>query len=215
MTQEPKKQMSVEGLLGAGKSTLFMTVQERLTVPCLAEPVEDWRMLDDFYRDPAQHTFMLQAEILTSLKRWERHTSYVSERCAATSIQVFSKIHLDLGNLTQREFDGLQFYQEQHLGFPTHILYVDLSPEQALERIRRRQRPCEAGITLDYLRQIQAAYEAWFARTDLPVLVLNGDRSTQELADEFLQAITSIDPTLIREGGGTGKQKDGSYVILF
>ena len=39
------------------------------------------------------------------------------------------------------------------------MVYLDVSPEESLRRIRLRKRAVEAGITLEYLQSLHAAYE--------------------------------------------------------
>jgi len=42
--------------------------------------------------------------------------------------------------------------------FPELLIYLDCQPETAMARIRRRGRPMEQGVKLDYLKALQQAY---------------------------------------------------------
>lgn len=63
--------ISVEGCIGAGKSTLIEGLSSRWDhIHAQVEPVEEWP-LDLFYGDPARHAFMFQMCCLLSfVKRW-------------------------------------------------------------------------------------------------------------------------------------------------
>ena len=39
------------------------------------------------------------------------------------------------------------------------IVYLQLSPEQALERIKKRSRDCESNIPIEYLKNLESSYE--------------------------------------------------------
>ena len=42
---------------------------------------------------------------------------------------------------------------------PDVIVYLDVTPEESLRRIKLRQRECESGVTLEYLTSLHAAYD--------------------------------------------------------
>lgn len=42
---------------------------------------------------------------------------------------------------------------------PNLIVHLDVTPEESLERIKRRNRSCEANIPLQYLKDLHQAYE--------------------------------------------------------
>jgi deoxyadenosine kinase len=78
---------------------------------------------------------------------------------------------------------------------PNIIVYLDLSPETSMERIRERSRGVESGITLDYLRTLREEYELFIgdiARM-VPVIRVSWEeyRDAEEMAAvierEYLQ----------------------------
>lgn len=41
---------------------------------------------------------------------------------------------------------------------PNLLVYLDVTPEEALERIKLRNRGCESGMSIDYLRELYKEY---------------------------------------------------------
>jgi deoxyadenosine/deoxycytidine kinase len=61
---------------------------------------------------------------------------------------------------------------------PDLILYLKCRPETALDRIRQRGRSCESEIPLEFLRDLDAAYNDWIERAPAlcPVRVLDTEQ---------------------------------------
>jgi deoxyadenosine/deoxycytidine kinase len=72
------------------------------------------------------------------------------------------------------------------------VVFLDVDPEVALERVRARGRACEAGITVDYLRKLQAEYEGWLkdvSGTKVIRVPWNTYGQTKDVADQILAAL--------------------------
>lgn len=152
-------------------SKLFLLASSQ--TPVFEENVSNW--LTDFYENQKKFSFsnLLQAEILTDFKRLPTHTHIITERSPKTSIQVFSKMHVLLGNLNQQELEVLKYYEQKYLRQPTHLIYLQVTPETALKRIQQRGRESEKTMSLNYLRELEKAYSTWFSTTKKPVYVQN------------------------------------------
>lgn len=134
---------------------------------------------------------MLQVEILTTYKKKLGHGVFVSERSSKASIDVFSKALVALGYLTEENLQALQVY-EQFLPQPDFIIYVRVSPKEALKRIQERGRESEATITLDYLQEIEKHYLNWINNTSTPVLVIDGEQEIHQVQQDLLKALQQI-----------------------
>ena len=59
------------------------------------------------------------------------------------------------------------------------IIYLRTTPEKALERMKERNRGEEAGVPLDYLKELHNLHEDWLVHkkhpVPAPVLVINAD----------------------------------------
>ncbi|NXJ11637.1 DGUOK protein, partial [Odontophorus gujanensis] len=119
---------------------------------------------------------------------------------------VFAKSLFEAGQLDALEW---AIYQEWHsflvgqLGAhtaPHAFLYLRASPQRCLERLRRRARPEERDVTLQYLQQLHAQHEQWLLQRSAevhfvevrhaPVLVLDveGDFEHDTASQDALMA---------------------------
>ena len=91
---------------------------------------------------------------------------------------------------------------------PNVIVYLDVSPERSMERIRERNRDVESGITIEYLSALYQGYEEFIADISriIPVIRVDYDRFAtaeemtrvildQYLNQSFLREATRFDPT--------------------
>lgn len=99
---------------------------------------------------------------------------------------VFAQMLHDTGVMSDREFETyMRVYAilETTVSPPDLIVFLDVRPEVALQRVRARNRPAEATLDLEYLRGLDRAYSAWLAgvtakqagRTSVLVLDWNAD----------------------------------------
>ena len=76
------------------------------------------------------------------------------------------------------------------------IIFIDADPDTCLGRIRGRERDGEAGISLEYLKQLRAQYGVWLEdmrRRGIPVTVVtsstDGEAGMQQLYADTMDAI--------------------------
>ncbi len=97
-----------------------------------------------------------------------------------------------MGNLNERDYQAYRNVYElivANLPRPDLLLYLTAPVPVLMERIRRRARPIEAGISADYLDLLETFYEEWLQGFDLcPVLTIR----TQQLDFVHQSAISSI-----------------------
>ena len=69
---------------------------------------------------------------------------------------------------------------------PNVIVYLDVSPERSLERVRMRSRGVESAISLEYLSGLHAEYERFVSSISRTVPVIRVDwdqfRDVEEMA---------------------------------
>ena len=161
----------VEGIIGAGKSVYAHEVGKRLEYRVLKEPVEDNPYLAPFYKDQAEFAYKFQiymlhrriglqqlaaAEALWSseFKGAILDRSLFGDRC-------FAEMHHDCGNISDLDMHAYNTAirtMKLMIFPPTTLVFLDVDPRTALERINKRNRDVESGIPLDYLKKLRAKY---------------------------------------------------------
>ena len=169
----------VEGVIGAGKTSLARMLSERLKARLVLEEVEENPFLKDFYRDRARFAFQTQMHFLFSRyqqQRGLRQLELFAERMV--SDYLFQKDRIFAGlNLSDRElalYERLVGWLELDVMKPDVVVYLQASPDTLLERIERRGRPFEKDMEREYLRQLNEAYNHFFFHyVEAPLLVVN------------------------------------------
>jgi len=167
----PKRSIIVEGNIGVGKSTIAKALAKRHGLRLLREPVDN-ELLQLFYDDAKRWAFPFQMEMLH--RRWALQMSAATEAIVEGEFSgaildrsiwgdlVFAWKLTESGLMEPKEWEiYISAVRNMSLVLfpPTELLYLDACPEVCLERIRLRNRPQEQGITLDYLRSIDAGYK--------------------------------------------------------
>ena len=72
---------------------------------------------------------------------------------------------------------------------PNIIVHLELTPEEAMERIRTRARGCETGITIEYLTALHAAYDEFIQEIARTIPVIKVDYSSFRTTEEMTRRI--------------------------
>ena len=169
--------ISVEGNISIGKSRFLRELEETCRikkVEFFTEPVEVWRnfngknYLDEMYTDPTANAFKFQMLALSSkLDQLDFYEPVnITERSLDSQKHVFIPALLENGFITEAESDLLQYSIDVCLkryprAKPNYYLYLRGTPELSLERIRKRERPEERDVTLEYLEQLHKLHDNW------------------------------------------------------
>lgn len=186
--------IGIAGMIGAGKSTLATRLGELLQLPVYYEPVEDNEYLADFYRDTARYAFATQIYLLN--RRFQQHQEIIWRGGGGVQDRtiyedaVFAKMLVKLGLMEERDYNtyvSLFRHMSNFMCRPSVIVYLDVTPERSMDRIRMRSRDVESGISLEYLQALYAEYELFIndiSRT-VPVIRIDYDRfrSAEEMAE--------------------------------
>jgi deoxyadenosine/deoxycytidine kinase len=170
--------IGIEGIIGAGKSTLVSKLASMLEYRPLYEPV-DPDALEEFYRDPKGKAYSFQLRQL--VRRHSLHWLAVREAMSNAGFKgsildrtlpgdrVFAKLHNKAGNISSFDWQTYEMFYRDYatpIPAPTLLIFVDVEPDVAMERIRNRNRGAESGMTLDYLRDLRKGYLDMFSEID-------------------------------------------------
>ena len=179
-----KRFVLVAGNIGSGKTSLTERLGERLGWVTGFESVRDNPYLADFYADMRTWAFHLQVFFLGHRARQHlamarAPESTIVDRSIYEDAEIFSRASLELGNIAERDYRAYRAVYElivASLPPPDLLLYLKAPVPVLLDRIRRRGRAIEAGVTEAYLQLLDQKYEDWLSRFDLcPVLTLRTD----------------------------------------
>lgn len=162
----------LEGIIGSGKTSFAREVGKRLEFRVLEEPVDTNPYLAEFYRDPRRWAWPMQIHLLHYRFGLKKLADYSAATGAEKGIivdrsiagdRVFAKLHYEIGNISKLEWETYEFaYQmlARDLQPPTTLIYLDVQPRTALERIQKRNRTVENGLELSYLVELRDGYNA-------------------------------------------------------
>jgi deoxyadenosine/deoxycytidine kinase len=179
-----KRFVLVAGNIASGKTSLTERLGARLGWRTAFESVADNPYLADFYTDMPQWSFHLQVFFLGHRARQHlalarTPESAIADRSIYEDAHIFARALYHLGNLSERDY---QAYREvfdlvtAHLPRPDLLLYLQAPVPMLMDRIGRRGRAIESGVTADYLSLLETFYGEWLQGFDLcPVLTIRTD----------------------------------------
>ena len=174
----------VAGNIGAGKTSLTERIGARLGWWTGYESVSDNPYLSDFYGDMRTWSFHLQifflghrAEQYLDAARDPR--SAILDRSIYEDAYIFARALHHMGNLSERDYLAYRRLFDivvQGLPRPGLLVYLKAPVPVLMERIHRRARNIETGITAEYLSLLDTFYDEWLKSFDLcPVLTIRTD----------------------------------------
>ena len=181
MSVGENRYLVIEGVIGAGKTSLCRLLSDRLKAQLVLEEVEENPFLKDFYRDRETFAFQTQMHFLFSRyqqQRSLRQMDLFSERMVSDYLFQKDRIFANL-NLSDRElmlYDAIAPQLESEIPAPDLVVYLQASPERIVERIQQRGRTYEKLMDPKYTATLAEAYNYFFFHfRDAPLLVVNTD----------------------------------------
>jgi deoxyguanosine kinase len=165
--------IAIEGVIGAGKTTLARKLAASLDANLLLEQPDENPFLPRFYRDPDSAAFSTQ---LTFLLQRAGQVERLQQRDLFTSTWVadfmFDKdrlfAELTLGAHDFALYDDVFQRLSLELPKPDCIIHLVGPVDLLLARIAERGRDYEAGISPQYLERLAAAYGRYFRTAVAP-----------------------------------------------
>jgi len=190
---------AIEGVIGAGKTSLARLLGEKLEAKLILEQSETNPYLDDFYRDPQRYAFQIQLFFLLSRYRQLLNLpqrDLFHKYLIADYIFVKDKIFAYL-NLEQRDlvlYERVATLMEQELPKPDLVIYLQASTERLVTNIKKRKKSYEKHMSSEYIKRLNEAYNDFFFRyNETPLLVINASEidfvHNEEDLNDLLQQI--------------------------
>lgn len=175
-----KKFIVIDGLIGAGKTTLINLLIQKykldgLKVCACLEPVELWRetgALAHFYKDVNAHayefqTFAFVTRIKSVLETLEFNPDvdiFILERSIFTDRYIFVEMLKDkFGPVRMTMYNMWWNMWSKLLPFkPTTWVFLNTSLQEAERRICIRDRSEESTVDIEYQRRLQETHNAFY-----------------------------------------------------
>jgi deoxyguanosine kinase len=171
--------IAIEGVIGAGKTTLARMLSERLNARLVLEKFEENPFLERFYEDPDRFAFQTQIFFLLSRYRQQQElfqadlfqnvlvTDYIFDKD-----KIFAYLNL--------QDDELKLYEtvvtaiEKNIPSPDMVVYLQSSVPRLMNNIKKRGRKFEENMSEEYIKDLNEAYNYFFFRyKNSPLLIVN------------------------------------------
>ena len=196
--QSELRHIAIEGVIGAGKTSLAKLLSEKLSAKIVYEKFEENPFLSKFYEDSDRYAF--QTQIFFLLNRYKQQqelrqadlfhrfliTDYVFEKD-----KIFAYLNL--------EDDELKLYEsvlttiEHSIPTPDLVVYLQCNVNRLMTNIRQRGRVIEKNMSEQYIRDLNEAYNYFFFRyKSAPLLIVNASeidfvRNKNEFEDLLME----------------------------
>jgi deoxyguanosine kinase len=174
--------IAIEGVIGVGKTTLARLLQPSFeNADVLLEVFEENPFLSDFYGDRARYAFQTQIFFLLSRYRQQNSTVPAILEQGKTLLADYTFAKDALFARINLRGDELTMYHRVHealaekIPLPDLTVYLSASVDTLMARIALRDRPYERTMERGYIADLAAAYDDFFATTNLPYLVIDSN----------------------------------------
>eukprot|EP00672_Neobodo_designis_P023286 CAMPEP_0174850144 /NCGR_PEP_ID=MMETSP1114-20130205/19067_1 /TAXON_ID=312471 /ORGANISM="Neobodo designis, Strain CCAP 1951/1" /LENGTH=274 /DNA_ID=CAMNT_0016084579 /DNA_START=30 /DNA_END=854 /DNA_ORIENTATION=- len=178
--------ISIEAAIGTGKSSLLRLLENTLGQDkkwvVVQEPVEQWQaiggthnLLAAYYDDQQRYAFSFQTNcVLSRIRALQDVLRTVSsdtqvivlERCWASDRNTFGEMLRRDKKISELEWalyeEWYQFAVENAPFIDGHV-YLEANANTCMERLRKRDRTEEVGVTETYQRALIECHEQWLA----------------------------------------------------
>ena len=159
--------IAVEGVIGAGKSTLARMLADRGGARLVLEEFEDNPFLGTFYQDRDRWAFQTQLAFLASRFRQQRQLaardlfqSQVVSDYTFDKDRIFAHVTLSGDELAL--YESLFSIMETNAVAPDLVIYLRSSVDRLMHNVALRGRSYEAGMDAAYLAELSEAYDRHF-----------------------------------------------------
>lgn len=171
--------IAIEGVIGAGKTSLATLLAERRNARLILEEFEDNAFLPKFYEDRERYAFQTQLAFLASRFKQQQnmmsqdlfHQFTISDYIFDKD-RIFARLNLDQDEMAL--YDNIYNIMTGIAAQPGLIIFIQSSVDRLMENINLRDRSYERHITRDYIKELNDAYNHFFHHySRSPLIILN------------------------------------------
>lgn len=192
--------LCIEGVIGAGKTSLCELLARRFDARLVLEEVQDNPFLPKFYSNRKAYAFQTQLWFLVS--RYKQLSVMVAQQDLFHQVtlsdytfvkdRIFANITLEEHELAL--YNTIAPVMETGVPRPDLVVYLQASTEVLLKRIDKRGRAYEFNMDEEYIELLNQAYNHFFFHyVASPLLVINtNDIDFVNDSDDLDELVTQI-----------------------
>ncbi|PKK84369.1 MAG: deoxynucleoside kinase [candidate division Zixibacteria bacterium HGW-Zixibacteria-1] len=174
--------IAIEGVIGAGKTTLARMLAQKIGAEILRDDAMNNPFLVDFYKDRKRYSFSVQMFFLLTRYQQQQQSLLVRDLFAEKIVADYSFIRDHIFatvNLSKRElilYEKILPLLKSDIPKPDLTIYLQTSTPVLLDRIKKRNFGFERNIDVDYINDLNEAFNYFFFHyDDSPLLVVKTD----------------------------------------
>jgi len=175
----PINYIAVEGVIGAGKTSVAALLADRLNARLILENFEDNPYLERFYEKPEEYAFRTQIFFLIErytqlqqLHQKELFDSYIISDYLFEKDKIFAYMNLSDDEL--KLYEQIVQSLDRNVVPPDLVIYLQSSVPRLMKNIMKRRRDIEKNLTENYIENLNDAYNYFFSRyRNSRVMVVN------------------------------------------
>ncbi|MCX8111959.1 MAG: deoxynucleoside kinase [Bacteroidia bacterium] len=199
--------IALAGNIGSGKTYATYILSQALRYEAAYEDDKENPFLLDFYQDMVRWAFPMQIYLLnkrleTTLQIQRSGKDYIQDRTMYEDAEVFAPVLREMNILPAREYEVYRALFEKIASLvrpPDLLVYLRASVPTLVDQILARGRPYEENISLEYLRKLNQAYDAWYEQYErgpkimVVMDALHGrEDGPAQLVDQVVRRVVSL-----------------------
>lgn len=183
--------VAIDGNISSGKSTVIKKLENEYSV--IQEPLERWTLLDKFYSDPRTYALPFSLQVLATFADVPQDSDLiVTERSPLTNREVFTKMHVNDGTMSDADWETFKKYFDIIGWKPDAIVFVHVPFDVCHRRMIQRNRACEENVNIEYLERIEKSYETLLRFANVPYEIVDGTASPDVVERNVRLAIAKL-----------------------
>jgi deoxyguanosine kinase len=189
------KFITIEGNIGAGKTTLSNILAQKLNAKLILEEFADNPFLPKFYEKPDQYAFPL--ELFFMAERYKQLKDFLNTQDLFQQVTIsdylftkcllFAKVNLpsEEFRLYQKLFDIIH----QQISVPDILIYLHAPVQKLQDNIKKRNRSYEQDIKDDYLFNLQETYTSYIKQHNIKTIFIDASNADFIGNDKHVQVV--------------------------
>lgn len=181
--------IAIEGVIGAGKTSLAKLLSRRHKARLVLEQFEDNPFLPRFYTDRERYAFQTQLAFLASrfkqqesLKNPDLFQSLILSDYLFDKDRIFARLNLSGDEL--KLYDSIFSIMQGIAAKPDLVVYIQAPVDRLMQNIHQRGRSYEKEIPRSYIEDLNNAYNHFFHHYTRSRLLIVNASETDFVHDE-------------------------------